>query len=291
MTIARSNMLGCLALAALLAGCPFEEPPVITDDSETTGGESTTNGATSITPTTTTPTTTAPTTTPTTDATTVDPTTMSSLDDPTAEVTTSEVSATDSTSSSGSTGDPCVPACEGLVCGMTEACECGECGPMATCADDQTYCGLPVGFYNDFGATSSVNAQTQLGFRFQVFEDTTVRRLGVISGGAGNMVRLALYDHDGMGPANRLVQTGAVMLYANGNNEYDVGATPIASGDYWVMIHTEGATPIRRTFNGDNMYEAAVRGMIPFASGFPVAMNDELVLNDYRYNLYMVVEE
>ena len=41
----------------------------------------------------------------------------------------------------------------------------------------------------------------------------------------------------------------------------------------------------------DNMYEAAVRNSIPFASGFPVTMDDEAVLNDYRYNVYMVVEE
>jgi hypothetical protein len=215
---------------------------------------------------------------------------MTSVDD-TTDVTTTQVSATDATDTSSTSGDPCVPACDGLVCGMADACECGECGPMADCADDQTYCGLPVGFYNDFGSTSSVTAQVQLGFRFQVFEATTVRRLGVITGGAGNMVRLALYDHDGVGPANRLVQTGAVMLYANGDNEFDVGATPIPPGDYWVMLHTEGSTPIRRTFNGDNMYEAAVRNSIPFASGFPMAMDDEAVLNDYRYNLYMVVEE
>lgn len=280
MTTTRSIPLGGpLWLGMLLAGCPFEEPPVITDDSETMG---TTNGVTSTTLAMTT------TTAATTDATTVDPT-VSSVDD-TTDVTTSEDSATDPTTST-STGDPCVPACDGLVCGTADACDCGECGPMATCATDQTYCGLPVGFYSDFGRTSTVSPQTQLGFRFQVFEATTVRRLGVISGGAGGTVRLALYDHDGVGPANRLVQTGAVLLYANGSNEFDVGATPIAPGDYWVMLHTEGSTPIRRTFNGDNMYEAAVRNSIPFASGFPVTMDDEAVLNDYRYNVYMVVEE
>jgi len=295
MTTTRSILLGWpLCLGTLLAGCPFEEPPVIQDSegSETAGD--TTNGATSTTPpTTTTPSTTeTPTTeTPptTTEPTTADPTTMGPAD--TTDSTTSEVTATDSSSSSGSTGDPCVAVCEGLACGINDECECGECGPMATCAGDQTYCGLPVGFYNDFGSSAQVNAQVQLGFRFTVFEATTVRRLGVIAGGAGANVRLALYDHDGSGPANRLVQTGAVMLYANGNNEFDVGATPIDPGDYWVMLHTEGATPLRRTFNGDNQYEAAVRTMIPFASGFPMTMDDELVLNDYRYNLYMIVEE
>ena len=279
----RSILLGWpLCLAALLAGCPCEDPPVISDsETMSTVGEDATEGIT---------TTTMPTTTVGPTDTTVDPTTMTSVDD-TTDVTTTQVSATDATETSSTSGDPCVPACDGLVCGTADACECGECGPMADCADDQTYCGLPVGFYNVFGATSSVTAQVQLGFRFQGFEATTVRRLGVISGGAGNMVRLALYDHDGVGPANRLVQTGAVMLYANGDNEFDVGATPIAPGDYWVMLHTEGSTPIRRTFNGDNMYEAAVRNSIPFASGFPVTMDDEAVLNDYRYNVYMVVEE
>lgn len=294
--ITRSISLACLGLGMVssLAGCPFEEPPIIQDSEGTeTTGDATTMGSMTTAPTTSMPTTTTPTTMttdgPTTDATTVDPTTMSTLDGAT-ETTTSETT-TDATATSESTGDPCQAMCGGLACGSVDACQCGDCGPMATCAADQTYCGLPLGFYNDFGFTAPVNAQVQLGFRFQVFEATTVRRLGVISGGAGANVRLALYDHDGAGPANRLVQTGAVMLYANGNNEYDVGATPIAPGDYWVMLHTEGSTPLRRTFNGDNMYEAAVRTSVPFASGFPVAMGDEVVLNDYRYNLYMVVEE
>lgn len=281
----RANTLGFLALGMLLTGCPFEEPPVISEDSETTG-DATTGGPTTTTPTTTTPTTT------TTDTTTmdptVDPTTMGPLD--TTASTTSEVSATDSSSSS-TTADPCDGVCEGLVCDMVDGCVCGECGPMATCAEDQTYCGLPVGFYNDFGTTDAPPAQAQFGFRFSVFEATTVRRLGVITAGAGAMVRLALYDHDGVGPANRLVQTGAVALYANGNNEFDVGATPIAAGDYWVMLHTEGSTPLRRTFNGDKGYEVALRLAIPFASGFPATMDDELIDYDYRYNLYMIVEE
>lgn len=293
MTTTRSILLGCpLCLGMLLAGCPFEEPPLISDSEaeSDSAGTTTTNGATSITPPTTTePTTTEPTTAVTSDATTVDPTTVGPLD--TTDGTTTEVSATDSTSSSSTSGDPCLAACDGIACGSVDACDCGECGPMIECSDDQSYCALPVGFYNDFGSNAQVNAQVQLGHRFSVFEATTVRRLGVLAGGAGANVRLALYDHDGAGPANRLVQTGAVMLYANGNNEYDVGATPIAPGDYWVMLHTEGSTPLRRTFNGDNMYEAAVRTMIPFASGFPVSMTDELVLNDYRYNVYMIVEE
>lgn len=288
----RATMLGGVGLGVLLGGCPFEEPPVIQGSESETAGEVTTSGNTSTTPTTMTttdaPTTDEPTTNvPTTD----DPTTMGSVDDTTMS-TTVEVTATDSSTSLGTTGDPCEALCAGLLCGDSSGCDCGECGPMATCATDQTYCGLPVGFYNDFGANAQVNAQVQLGFRFQVFEDTVVRRLGVIAGGAGANVRLALYSHDGSGPADRLVQTGAVMLYANGNNEFDVGATPITAGNfYWVMLHTEGSTPLRRTFNGDNMYEAAVRTTIPFAAGFPVTMDDEVVVNDYRYNLYMVVEE
>lgn len=278
-------MGGLASSTLLLGGCPFEEPMII--DPGTSGSDDATAGPTT-TPITETSTTSPTTTGPTTDATTVDPT-MGPLDT-TAEGTTVS-SATETTATSGTT-DGCALACEGLVCGFAEACECGECGgAMATCSDDQTYCGMPIGFFNDFGATAPVSGQVQLGFRFQVFAPTVVHRLGVISGGAGANVRLALYSHDGSGPNDRLVQTGAVALYANGNNEYDVGATPIMPGDYWVMLHTEGSTPLRRTFNGDNMYEEAVRTGVPFASGFPVTMDDEMVLNDYRYNLYMVVEE
>lgn len=284
----RSNTLGLVVLGTLLAGCPFEEPPVISEDSETTG-EATTAPGSSTEPTTVGPSTVDPTT----DSTsTVDPTTMGSLDATSTDATTMEVSATDSTSGSSTTGeDPCVAACDGLVCGEADDCECGECGPMIECSDDQTYCAMLVGYYNDFGDSPSVPGQLQFGFRFQVFAPTTVRRLGLISWGAGATVRLALYDHDGGGPANRLVQTGAVMLYANGNNEFDVGATPIAAGDYWVMLHTQSNTPLRRTPNGVMGYEEALRTSIPFASGFPATMDDEETLSDYGYNLYMVVEE
>ncbi len=117
------------------------------------------------------------------------------------------------------------------------------------------------------------------------------RRLGVIAGGAGAEVRMALYGHDGSGPSNRIVQTGAVMLYAMGDNEFDVGATELMPGDYWVMLHTNGPAPLRRTPNLDNNYEIAVRGGVPFGDGFPMDMNDEMVVMDYRYNLYMVVED
>lgn len=283
-------MLGRLALGTLLAGCNvFEEPPMIIGDSETTG-DATAEGTTSVTPTTTSPTTTMPTTVdPSTDTTTVDPTTMGSVDDTTS--TTSEVSATDPSSSSTTGEDPCVAACAGIACGMADACDCGECGPMSECSDDQTYCAMPVGYFADFGYSQSLPGPLQLGYRFEVFAPTVVRRLGLISWGAGATVRLALYDHDGAGPNNRLVQTGAVMLYANGSNEFDVGATPIPAGEYWVMLHTQGSTPMRSTPNGVTDYEEALRNPAAFASGFPMVMSDEVILDDYAYNVYMVVEE
>jgi hypothetical protein len=283
----RSILLGCLGLGTLLAGGCFEKAPMI--DPDDSGTDETVAGTTAPS----TETTTAPPTT-TVDPTTSEPTTTNPLDT-TADGTTTEVSATDSTSTSDSstTGDPCVAACDGLACGPAGACDCGMCGPMATCATDKTYCGLPIGFSNDFGDSSNpVGGQLQLGFGFEVFAPTNVRRLGLIAGGAGANVRLALYDDDGAGPYTRLVQTGAVVLYANGVNEFDVGATPIAPGTYWVMLHTEGNTPLRRTLNGDNMYPGrALRSPVPFASGFPVTMTDETMASDYRYNLYMVVEE
>ena len=276
---------GPLCVGTALACSPFEEPPVIQDSETTT--DSATAGSSTNPPPTSGPTTNGPATEPPTDDTTVDPTTMGSVDD-TTDVTTMEASATDSSSSS-SSGDPCVAACSGIACEMVDGCDCGECGPMATCADDQTYCGQPIGYFNVFPDEEPVFGQVQFGFRFTVFEPRTVRRLGVIASGAGSDIRLALYDHDGSGPANRIVQTGAVTLYANGPNEFDVGATPIAPGDYWVMVHTAGLTPFYRTLTDD--YEEAYRTMIPFASGFPVLMDDETVATDFRYNLYMVVEE
>lgn len=280
--IIRSSTLG-IACVALLGGC-FEKPPVIDTDSEGTGG------TTDVDPTSTTadtmPTTTAVE--PTVESTTVDLTTTI---DPDTTVGPTTMSATETTDTTGPV-DECMQACEGLVCAMVEACVCGECSdPMATCSEDQTYCGVPIGFFNVFPDTQSAAGQAQFGHRFSVFEPTTVRRLGVIAGGAGADVRLALYDHDGVGPATRILQTGAVTLYAAGNNEFDVGATDIMPGDYWVMLHTNGLTSLRTTVNGDNMYEYAYRVSIPFMDGFPEMMDDEVVELSYRFNLYMVVEE
>jgi hypothetical protein len=282
----RSILLGGpLGLGTMLAGCPFEDPPVI-QDTESTGDVDPT-ASTSSPPITSDPSTTEPTTSEPSTETMVASTTVS-VDDTSTNGTTSEVS--DTSTSDATTGDPCVLACDGLACGTADACECGMCGPMATCADDQSYCGEPIGYSGVFPDSEPLNAQLQIGYRFTVLEPRTVRRLGVIASGAGSDIRLALYDHDGLGPANRVVQTGAVTLYASGPNEFDVGATPIVPGDYWVMIHTAGPTPLYRTLTYE--FEAAVRQMIPFASGFPATMDDEEVdLNEFRWNLYMVVEE
>ena len=115
--------------------------------------------------------------------------------------------------------------------------------------------------------------------------------VGVIAWGAGVPVQMALYEDDGLGPAARLAQTGAVMLFNNGPNEWDIGATDIPAGDYWVMLHTGGLTPLNRTLNGDNNHEEALRAPVPFGNGFPAFMDDEQIIQDYQYNLYMVVED
>lgn len=281
----RSTLLGCLASVLVLPGC-FEEPlpdPAATE----TGGDATESATTTSTD----PSATSlgsATDSADSGSTSVSVTTIEPPMETGSESTTSEGTATDESTGP---GDPCEPVCAGLACGDQEMCSCGECNAMATCSDDQSYCGLPVGFYNVFADQTQVFGEVQLGFRFQIFENRTVRRLGAIAGGAGAEVRMALYGHDGNGPSNRIVQTGAVMLYAEGNNEFDVGATALAPGDYWVMLHTNGPAPLRRTPNLDNNYEIAVRGGIPFGDGFPMDMNDEMVLMDYRYNLYMVVED
>lgn len=284
----RSILLGGpLCLGTMLAGCPFEDPPII-QDTESTGPVDPTTGSTSITPTTSDPTTSAPTTSEPGTETMVDPTTTTvSVDDTSTDGTTSPVSET--TSDTTTNGDPCELACDGLACGEVDACDCGMCGPMATCADDQSYCGEPIGYYNVFPDPEPMFGEVQIGYRINVLEPRTVRRLGVIASGAGSDIRLALYDHDGSGPANRIVQTGSVTLYANGPNEFDVGSTPIMPGDYWVIIHTDSLTPLYRTLTYD--FESCYRSMIPFASGFPVTMDDELIQDDFRYNFYMVVEE
>jgi len=289
----RPTVLTCLAATAaaaaacLLPGC-FEDPPMESDTSDSSG--STSAGMTSTTmPGTTTPgTTTASTGMEVTTGASM--TTVGSLDTSTDDGTTTMTSDTEASESSGTT-DSCVAVCSEIACGSKEACDCGMCSnDDATCADDQSYCALPIGFFNPFADQAQVFGNVQLGFRFEVFVPRTLRRLGAIAGGAGAEIRMAVYSDAG-GPDARIAQTGAVMLYAMGNNEFDVGATELMPGDYWVMLHTNGPAPLRRTPNLDDNYEIAVRSPAPFMDGFPEVMNDESVIMDYRYNLYMVVED
>ena len=277
----RAIVGGCLGVAVLSSACFTEETPiVITTSSEPTSG-ATEDGDTANTPG-------AEETSVETPETSTTQATPATTEDP--DGTATESSMTDT---SGPEPTGCMPECDELACGMEANCgmSCGECAAMATCADDQTYCGLPIGFPNDFGDVALVNGLVQLGFRFQVLEPRVVRQLGVIAGGAGQQVRLALYDSDGAGPDARIVQTGAVELFAPGPNEFNVGATPIDPGEYWVFLHTSAMTPLARTFNGDNNYEEGLRVSVPFDDGFPEVMDDEMIIQDYRYNVYMVVED
>ncbi|MEM7152533.1 MAG: hypothetical protein AAF799_06815 [Myxococcota bacterium] len=277
----RAIVLGCVGIAVGVTGC-FEEntPVVITTSSDPETG-ATEDGDTVASP--------AEETAAETPETTTTQGSSPTTEDP--DGTATEPVSTEDTGPDPTTG--CQPECDELACGMETNCgmSCGECAAMAQCADDQTYCGLPIGFPNDFGDVALVNGLVQLGFRFQVFEPRIVRRLGVIAGGAGQQVRLALYDSDGAGPDQRVVQTGAVELFAAGPNEFNVGATEIEPGEYWVFLHTSAMTPLARTFNGDNDYEEGLRVSIPFDDGFPEVMDDEMIIQDYRYNVYMVVED
>ncbi|MEX1365653.1 MAG: hypothetical protein AB1Z98_21170 [Nannocystaceae bacterium] len=277
----RFIVLGCLG-TAVLTGCFVEDPLPMTPTSMTTAGtDDATEGTSTVGESMTSdgPTTNTPTTGPTTDG----PTTTGPDD--------STTDPTDPTVADSGTG--CGMACEGIACGMADGCDesCGECNDAAVCADDQSYCGLPVGFPNDFGDEAGVFPLLQFGYRFQLEEPRVVRRLGVISRGSGPQIRMALYDHDGAGPNNLMVQTDAVALYTLGSNEFDVDPTPVPAGEYWVMLHTSINTVLARTFDGDNMYELASRASIPFGAGFPDVMVDEAIGQEWRYNLYAVVED
>ncbi|MEM9453183.1 MAG: hypothetical protein AAGF11_03330 [Myxococcota bacterium] len=278
----RSILLGCLGSVWLLGGCIFEDsiPPAVPsgsgDSTATIGGsmtsvmESSTGMAATI------------------GSMTAGTTTMSL--DTTADATTSDESA-DSTS----TGpvDPCIEACAMLVCGMEGMCNCGECSnPEATCSEQQTYCGIPIGADTPLPFEASILAGFQLGHPYEVLQPRVVRRLGVNAWGGGTDIRLALYDDDGSGPANLLAETGSpVELYTDGPNEWEVGATPINEGIYWVMLHTGASTPIRRGLTGELNAVRALRNNVPFDEGFPPVMDDEMVAMDYQYNIYMVVED
>jgi hypothetical protein len=185
----------------------------------------------------------------------------------------------------------CVADCGDMVCGV-DACgaSCGTCGPSATCADDQSWCALPIGFSVDLGSVGPVGPDVQVGHRITLFQPRVVRQLGVIAGAAGDDVRMALYTHDGTGPATQLVETSVATL-ARGANAIDVAPTSVDAGDYWIMIHVQSATQLAQTDAADAGYETATVDPAPFMDGFAASLVSETVDTDVRRNLYLVVED
>ena len=196
---------------------------------------------------------------------------------------------------SSSSGNECVQDCSGIACGVDPLCgyDCPEqCGATAECSDDQTYCGIALGNPDHLGTDEDVVGDVIFGHRVTVPANTTLKALGVIAGAAGPHVQLALYT-DSAGPQTRLRQTGEITL-ANDDNRIEVPDTAIVAGDYWVMLHTEGLTSLGRSLDGDNDHEFAYSFSAYPGDGsdsFPLTLDDDAIVEDYRYNLYIVVEE
>ncbi|MCR9163227.1 MAG: hypothetical protein ACE37F_23355 [Nannocystaceae bacterium] len=206
--------------------------------------------------------------------------------------------ADDTSSSSGqpdSDSDACVQDCAGIACGVDPVCnlECPEqCSGSAECAEDQTYCGIRLGYPDFLGSDGEVVGDIMFGHRVTVPFGTTLKAIGVLAGGAGAEVQMAVYTDVG-GPQTRLRQTGEVVL-ASGSNEIAVPDTDLPAGDYWIMLHTEGLTLLGRTLPGDNDYEFAyVFATYPpdGSESFPLTMTGDQIVADHRYNLFIVVED
>lgn len=241
-----------------------------------------------------------PTTGPSTDATS-DPSTDATADpsDPTADptgasATTDPTDPTDASTSDDptdpSTGEGgCVPACGGAVCGDDPVCgeSCGSCDFGETCLDAGDYCGLEYGFPDDFGFTGDVNGDVLFGHRFSLPTAATLKRFGVVAGGGGT-VRMVLYAHNN-GPQALIAQSPEMVVVA-GSNEEPIGDVALAAGDYWIGLISQGSTPLRVTGPGDDSYELFY-ALQSYDDPFAAPLTTESIVNDYRYNLYVVVDD
>ncbi|MGH1346714.1 MAG: hypothetical protein ACRBN8_34425 [Nannocystales bacterium] len=214
----------------------------------------------------------------------------------TTESTKTQTSTDGSDSSTGSTdSEECVPDCSGVACGQDPLCglDCpDQCTAAATCAEDQSYCALALGNPDYLGSDAEVVGGIVFGHRVTLPGNTTLKALGVIAGEAGPNVQLAIYS-DSDGPQTRMRQSGEFSL-EDGANEVSVPDTALTAGDYWIMIHTEDVTSLGRTSGGDNDHEFAYE-FINYpgngADSFPLNLDGDQIVEDYRYNLYIIVEE
>lgn len=226
--------------------------------------------------------------------------------DPSGDATDSGASSSETTDSNGTqtSGDDsigstdseeCVPDCSGVACGQDPLCalDCpDQCTAAAMCAEDQSYCALALGNPDYLGSDAEVVGGIVFGHRVTLPSNTTLKALGVIAGAAGPNVQLAIYS-DSDGPHTRMRQSGEFSLQDDAN-EVSVPDTALTAGDYWIMIHTEDITSLGRTSGADNDHEFAYE-FINYpndgADSFPLNLDGDQIVEDYRYNLYIIVEE
>jgi hypothetical protein len=202
---------------------------------------------------------------------------------------TSAESSTDPTASSSTGNMQCEPACGALVCGDDPVCgeSCGACDAGETCNDQGAYCGLELGWPDDFGFTGDVNADVLFGHRVTLPAAATLRRFGVIAGGNGT-VRMGLYTQAN-GPDDLVAQSGEFDVIA-GSNESSIDGVALVAGDYWIGVIAGASVPLRVTAPGDDSHEQFY-ALHSYDDALPPTLTTETVVNDYRYNLYVVVDD
>lgn len=183
-----------------------------------------------------------------------------------------------------------MPQCDALACGADPACgeSCGDCEPNETCLDDGAYCGAEYGYGDDFGYSNLANPDVMFGHRFTLPVAATLERFGVLAGAAGN-VRMALYTHDGGGPAALVAQSGEFAVLA-GSNEHAVAEVALVPGDYWIAIVLEASTSLRSTDLDDDAHEMFY-ALMSYDSAFPASSTSDALINSVLFNLYVVVDD
>ncbi|MEM9693048.1 MAG: hypothetical protein AAGA56_10920, partial [Myxococcota bacterium] len=155
--------------------------------------------------------------------------------------------------------DSCDAICAPNRCALVGQCDCGLCGrDGADLAPDDPVClqgqvcGEARGYSADFGSTASVIPDVAFGQPITFAEPETVRSLAILSGGSGPTVRLGLYRaRDGM---RLLIVDDVTLGSALEVTEVPIEPLPLEAGDYFIVLHSQTNTPLRRTFNGDRFY-------------------------------------
>ncbi len=191
-------------------------------------------------------------------------------------------------------GCPAPPECDALVCGAPpDGCpgSCGECSPFAQCIDDGAACGFALGWPNDLGFTGTPVPNLVFGHPVVLSNPANLTELGVLGDGQAGLARLSLYGSlGGPGGPGALLHASPEFALVAGDNTRTV-SPPVAllPGTYWITIHLELESPIRRSAPG-NTQNPIVIAFEDFNT-IPGSLVNAQITTDYQYNLFARLTE